>query len=480
MNHGRETIRSLLAELDNQPPPIPFETVAPITKWDSCCLPDGMREAADAIANHVQAPLPLAAISVICAVGHVAQRLGDAERPTGGQMPSSLFALVLADSGDRKSECFRLASQPIDDTERELRQKHSQECARIYAAAFGMKKADKQALKSEIPSDPRTLYREGTVEAIARDMVNGGQPAMSLSTDEGGQFFGGHSMTSDTRANACGMLTRLFDGQGVERNRVGADSGSGFRYGVRFGLFIAAQQVTVNGALNDPLMRGQGLLPRFLFSAPESIAGQRLTSQERLAAKVSDNMGMRDYWKTLRKMNAEPWHTDEHGSLKLSVVPLDAEALDIWIENYNEVETQIKPDGCLIGIKAFAGRSGELARRLATVFAIWRHFHEATEAMVVDGTDMQRAYLLVKYSIKEWNRQQGGTPLTIVERDAIKLLTAMQKNPERWKGVSRSFIAQHCPNALREDVDRRNAAINELQKRHWLYDDGTGLVLATV
>jgi len=477
MTTAHETIAELKALFDQSPTPIPFQLAIPPTPWQACFLPDGMREAAEAIAEHVQAPIALAGFSVISAIAHLAQRIADAEHPEGGNMPCSLFALVLADSGDRKSACFRLASQPINEAEQKNRQHYKQQCEAILADNQSRKKTSKDSSFATLPKDPRTLYREGTVEAIARDMILGGRPAMSLSTDEGGQFFGGHSMKSDTRTNACGMLTRLFDGNGVERNRVGADSGSGYRYGVRFSMFMAAQPIAVKEALNDPLLKGQGLLARFLFSAPESLAGSRFTNREKLSAKANDNPALKAYWATLGKMYSQPWQVDEHDGLELSVAEMNEEAREIWITFYNDIEGKLKPTGELVCIKPFAQRGGEIARRLAIVFAVWRHIHENTLALEVDGTDMQRATLVVTYSLQEWHRQQGGNPLSAIEQDALILLKAMQKQPERWQGISRSFIGQHCPIFLRQDCNRRNAAISELMKRHWLYDDGTGLKL---
>jgi hypothetical protein len=151
--------------------------------------------------------------------------------------------------------------------------------------------------------------------------------------------------------------------------------------------------------------------------------------------------------------------------------------LDIWIATYNQLEKQMDDGAALSGIRPFVSRAGELARRLATVFAIWRHYHEGTESLAVDGTDMKRACLLVEYSLKEWNRQQGGVALTPVEQDAYSLLKFMQKEPARWQGVVRSKIAQYGPGFLRNDIERRNAAIDELFRRYWLIDMDEGICL---
>jgi len=460
--------------IENEPvkQPVPFEKNIAPTAWPSAALPDGMREAADAIAKYVDAPLPLAGFAVIAAVSHIAQRIADAMSATHRAMPCSLFILSLADSGDRKSECFRIATDPTRRREEKLRKQHQKECEQIRKQSIEQK-TNRQAEKvlEETPSDPRTLYTEATLESIARDFVSGSRPALSQSTDEGCQFFGSYSMKAETKTHAIGTLIKLFDGGGIERNRVSQDSDKQFRYGIRFGIFLSAQKIAVDESLKDPLLKGQGLLPRFLFSAPDSLAGTRLLSKEKLSEKAHDDPAIKAYWKTLEKMDGETWRTDEHGSLDIRIIGLSEDALELWIEKYNEIEIQLGKNGDLTDIKPFASRAGELARRVATVFAIWRHYYSDTLTLEVDELDMARAWALVGYSLNEWKRQFGCV-LSPVERDAKALLEWMQKVrvEKSWDYFSRSRIGQYCPSQLRSDLDRRNAAITELISRHWLTD----------
>ena len=108
-------------------------------------------------------------------------------------------------------------------------------------------------------------------------------------------LLGGYSLKAETRAASLGMLTRLFDGGGVQRDRVG-DGQSGFRYGVRFGLFLSAQPIVLRESLADPVLREQGFLPRFLYAAPQSLAGGRFLDASDLSRRASDDARIVDYW----------------------------------------------------------------------------------------------------------------------------------------------------------------------------------------
>ncbi len=448
--------------------PEPFIMDTPPTRWPADCMPPGMARAADAIAEHVQAPKALAGMAVLGAVAHIAMRLVDARHPKKGALPASLYILTALESGGRKSECFGIATAPIAKLERAAREAHKAELKRLVAEAARAKPKERASIVQEAPSDPRTIFVDTTTQKVEHEFVNGSAPALSLSTDEGGTLLGGHSLKSDTRAASLGALTRLFDGAGVQRDRI-SEGQSGFRYGVRFGLFLSAQPIVLVDALSDPLMRGQGFLPRFLYAAPASMAGTRFHDENTLSRRIADDLRLIAYWKTLERMCNITVSVDEHGGLCLPVADMDSNAVAVWLDFYNCTERQQGEGGDFEALKAFASRAGELAARVAAVYAAWRCCENgiAMNAMVT-GEDMQQAVALVGFSLAEWRRHGAGTALSPVERDARELLEWLHR--KGWKTATRVKIGQHCPNALRKDTRRRNDAIEELQRRRWLIE----------
>ncbi|NDV11707.1 DUF3987 domain-containing protein [Crenobacter caeni] len=456
--------------------PEPFEHNFAPTPWLSDCLPEGMAGAATAIAKQVKAPAALAGFAVLHAVGHVAQRIANARRPHDPEsgMPCSLFLLSLADSGDRKSECYRLASKPIIDAERKARQGHEQHRQRLEAECAGKPAKEHAGILADLGADPRTIYTEATIEKITQDCCNGSRPALSWSSDEGAQFFGGHSMKGDNATALMGVLTKLYDGSGIERSRI--SSGSGFRYGVRLSFFLSAQPSVVKSALSDELLRSQGLLARFLLSVPASLKGSRFMSVEDMAPH-GHLPEVASYWRTLERMNNSPWQTNEFGDLDLPIAAWSVEATEIWRLQFNQVEAELSPCGELAGISAFAARCGENAARVATVFAVWGMFHTGRADRVVTADDMRRAWELVWYSINEWLRYYQGSALSAVERDAKALLEFLQREPAKWARFTRNELGQRVNSVLRKDAERRRLAIAELVDRRWLVEHGGHLHL---
>mgnify|MGYP003617972871 CR=1 FL=1 len=457
--------------------PEPFDAEAIPTAWPEDCLPPGMAEAAKAIAEHAQAPEALAGMAVVAAVAHVAQRLIDARHPKTETMPCSLFILTAAGSGERKSECFKLATNPLAKRERKLREQWKAENQELENEAARAKPKDRDAILIQAPPDPRTIFVDATTQKIENAFLHNGAPAMTLSTDEGGMLLGGYSLKAETRAASLGMLTRLFDGGGVQRDRVG-DGQSGFRYGVRFGLFLSAQPIVLRESLADPVLREQGFLPRFLYAAPQSLAGGRFLDASDLSRRASDDARIVDYWDALRRIDEMAVCTDEHGGLLLTTPGMTNDAVEVWLEFYNATEARQAVGNDMDALRPFASRAGELAARVAAVYALWRccGMDGATPGKtVINVTDMRQAVSLVSYSLDEWRRQGDSAILSATERDARDLLTWMHR--KELENVTRSHIAQHGPNALRKMTDRRNAAIDELKRRRWLIEKGGGLAI---
>ena len=474
------------AEAEHQPgnddapagEPVPFEMDIPPTAWPDKCLPPGIAEAAQAIAEHAAAPTAMAGMAVIAAVAHIAMRLLDALHPKTGNIPASLFILTEGASGSRKTECFKLATRPIAERERKRREEHKAAVQALEKEAAHAKQKERNAIMGNAPPDPQTIFTDVTTQKIEQAFVNGSAPAISLSTDEGGTLLGGHSLKAETRAASLSALTRLFDGSGVQRDRV-LEGQSGFRYGIRFGLFMSAQPVVLRDALSDPLMRGQGFLPRFLYAAPASLAGTRLLDWETLVLKADEDPRIRQYWERLEHLDRIPTSVDAHGGLCLPTVGMDEAAVDAWLSVYNDTEFRQGKDGDLEALGAFASRAGELAARVAAVFAVWRCYGAGAgqDEVVVTGQDMRQAAALVVYSLSEWQRQGASSILSRSERDALGLLEWLHRKD--WEDVTRSQIAKHCPNALRHNKKktRRDEAIAELLRRHWLVEEDGRMVV---
>lgn len=444
--------RPLLPEL-KAAEPYPLEALPPL-----------MRDAAQAIAEHVQAPPALAGQCVIGATAYLAQTRVNAphiHRPDG--MPCSLFLLTLADSGDRKSECRRLAFKTADEAEEKARTDHRQACAEVTAMAAGLKgKALEQFIAEHpLPTDPRSQYADATFERIAGDMIRGTSTA-SWDTDEGGQVLGGASLKADTRAATLGGLVKAFDNGAFERTRShGNLEGSGFAYNRRLSVHLLAQAVTVGAALDDPLLRGQGFLPRFLFASPASIAGTRFLTAEQLDRKAYADPRLQRYWARCEAISATAQAIDpETGEVKPPALELSTAASADWLAFYNEVEGEQSALGKFANLRPFAGRAGEIARRLAAVLAC---FEGQTQ---IDSDCMCRAAALVRHSLMEWVRYTDSEAASPELKQAAALLEWLHSR--HWSAFDSRKLQREGPAIVRKCAKQRDALLAVLVEHHQL------------
>jgi hypothetical protein len=162
---------------------------------------------------------------------------------------------------------------------------------------------------------------------------------------------------------------------------------------------LLAQEVAVSDALNDPLLRGQGFLPRFLFASATSLAGTRLLTPARIASKSYNDSRLQTYWQRCRDIQAQEEFVEPISSeVRPPVMLMEPEAEHLWMEFYNEVETQQGALGEYAQMRPFAGRAGELARRLSTVFAVFEQQSSITVEL------MRAACEIVRHSCREWSR----------------------------------------------------------------------------
>src|SRR5690606_18593472 len=133
--------------------------------------------------------------------------------------------------------------------------------------------------------------------------------------------------------------------------------GSGIAFDRRLSVHLMGQPVAVAEALADPLLRGQGFLPRFLFAAPASLAGTRLLTPEKLGRKSYSDSRLQRYWERFRGIMATPEGINEQGEVVPPVLELDTGAEMVWLNFYNETEAGQGPLGSYAGLQPFAARA---------------------------------------------------------------------------------------------------------------------------
>jgi hypothetical protein len=438
------------------------------TAYPIHAVPTLARGAIQAIAEHVQAPIAMTAQCVIGAMSHIAQAHVNAPHPFNPQgEPCGLFLLTEGQSGSRKTTSRNLADRAIIKHEHKQYEQYRSDLEQWKCLLAGCDKKDKSIFLAETPPphDPITRYSDITLESLAGLYVDGAIKNASISSDEAAQFFGGHTMKSDTRNQALGGYAKLFDDGSVERTRSKSNlNGSGRAYDVRLTFNLQGQHEVLSDALKDPVLRGQGFLPRFILTIPENLAGTRLQDESNQANNANLDHRLIAYWNRCESLLDEcplPVAADQPIGER-RVIPIDKEAESLELEFYNEIERLQAKGQRYEYLQAFASRASQLARRLATVFA----YFEGLD--VIDRKTLSGACDVVRHSLGEWARYAEIE--AVKESDAEKLIKWIAKKcvEQKTDKINYTNVQTSCPRPMQKDGKLLEIIIQQLEDSNYL------------
>ena len=431
-------------------------------------LPPLAKDAVMAISEHVQSPIAMTAQCVIGAMSHIAQAHVNAPHPFSPQgEPCGLYLLTEGQSGSRKSTSRNMADQAIIQHERKQYDAYRQDLEQWKSGQASLGKKDREAYCAENPppNDPSTIYTDVTLESIAGLYIDGILSNASIASDEAGQFFGGHTMKGDTRNQAIGGYAKVFDVGFIERNRAKSNlNGSGRAYDVRLTFNLQGQHEVLAEALKDPVLRGQGFLPRFILTVPENLAGTRLQDAAYQAKNANHDHRLIAYWTRCEYLLDDSPRPQANHELNNGryVIPMNEEARAIDLAFYNMFEGLQGKGKRYEYLQAFASRASQLARRLATVFAYFEGLDR------IDASTLTGACEVVKHSLNEWATYSDIEVRT--ESDAERLIKWFAKyciNKKIEKLAYSSFM-NSCPRPMRGSKQKLEPVLEELIDSHYL------------
>lgn len=356
-----------------------------------------LTEAVTAIADNAQVPPSMAGQCVLGALSTIGQNMVNA--PFGGEhKPASLFLLTQAPSGAGKTQANRLAYKAVHEYDKAMYKEFKalmDEYQNAKETLRGKERAEYLAMNHE-PINTTLTVKDATIERILDRFVIDEVFSQSWATDEAGQFFGGHSMKADTNANALSSLTSLWSSGEAQRMRSTRGKGATYKtnaYDCRFTLDLSGQAVILESAINDPLLTGQGLLARCLFSAEASLIGGRDWITER---NPFQNNALQAFWRRCRSLLERGISYHQDGTPNRLNMPFGQGAKQTLNRYQQRIEYEQAKGGRLAGHTAFASRMAENASRIATLLA----FFDGCECLEVDY--LERAFLLTDYSMNAW------------------------------------------------------------------------------
>jgi Protein of unknown function (DUF3987)/Primase C terminal 2 (PriCT-2) len=415
-----------------------------------------LQSVVEGIAEAVGCEPGLAAQSVLMTASLATVGIADIDLPKIGVTGLPLFFVTIARSSERKSSADRRAIRGVKDRVAELAKEHKLQAkrhkdeVRIYAAAENQvlkdrkldrkTKADKlQALGPEPPPllHPVLASADMTVEGVVKEWARKTFRAVqALTTSEGGLFVSGAAMTKDMRLRTVATLCSLWDCEMMVKVRAG--DGVLIAGEKRLVVHFMIQPNFVPELLGDPVLRQQGFLSRLLIAWPRSRIGFRADEsdddQEAVATPAEEEFRRRIYALVSR------YASDE---LELGKpLRVELEARKLWRAYSNEIERAQQPEAIYAELSDVAGKSAEMAGRLAGVLTLY----DKPGATVVIAKVMRNAIAIARWYLNEALRINETGMLRPEIVDATELLGWLREHPQHR---TKRALLQNAPNRMR-------------------------------
>jgi hypothetical protein len=406
----------------------------------------------------------------------------------GGNRPVSLFALTIAQSGERKSSCDAPLMSALRAFEKEQANVQRADMEgwqnalalwkgerdRILVEAKKCKgekrtaaQADLERLGAEPAAPPSTdrVVTEPTYEGLTRLFAQG-QPSLGIFSDEGGQFLGGFAMSRDNRQKTLAALNDLWQGNPIRRTRQG--DGSFTLYGRRLAVHLMVQPGVALAFMADPMAADTGFLPRFLICEPPSTIGTRLHALTR-----RDDTALAGFSGQLRRILETPLPMDpDTRELTPRTLPLDGDARALLVGFSDTIEQAQAPDGDLAHVTGYASKAAEQAVRIAAVLTLWGDLSapEVTAQAMGWGIELAQFYLGEAMRLAD-----AATVSAEIGRAEALRKWLLERWPEP-EVLVRDVLRLAPIRALRESPQAR-AALTLLEKYGWLVPLEPGTVV---
>lgn len=446
-----------------------------------------LRAAVEAVQGVTQAPVAIPAQSALAVASLAVQGFADVET-LGGTRPTSLYALTVARSGERKSACDAPLMAALREFEREQSKAFREDLRawenkfklwedardKIFSEAKKAKGEKSTAAEADLnalgqppiaPIVPDRTVTEPTFEGLTRLFAHG-QPSLGLFSDEGGQFLGGHAMNSENRQKTLAAFNDLWQGNPIRRTRAG--DGHLTLYGRRLAVHLMVQPTVARTFMADPMAADTGFLPRFLICCEPPIAiGTRMQANAR-----RDDAALSSFADRLRDILETPLPMDpETREIEPRTLQLAPEARALLVGFAEAIEAAQAPGGDLAHITGAASKAAEQAARIAGVLTLWRNLY----APAVQAGDMADAIELAQFYLSEASRLASAAIVSaeIDRAEALrKWLLGTWPEPE----IMARDVVRRGPNPLRENPTAR-AALGILEKHGWLVPLEAGTVV---
>lgn len=459
------------------PEPISLDALE-VPSFPTALIPSPwLRDMVEATARATETPVELPLLLSLAVVATTVQKKFVIEPTPDYIEPLNIWAMVVLDSGNRKTAALKEATAPLLDFERQHATAISHEVMRAESARHlaedRIKHLRQKAAKADgvdldslrlelfeaestLPDVPKALRlwcQDVTPEKLGQLMVDHGEK-MAIISDEGGLF----DILGGRYSQGVPNLDLFLQAHSGAPHRV--DRGSRplvYMENPALTIAISPQPAVLKGFAKIPGFRGKGGPARFLYAIPRSPLGYRTLDTQPISADVRGA-----YRKAIHGLLNLPSQEDgQPHRLRLT-----EESCREWKAFQRHVEDELRDGGMFEHIRDWAGKLPGAVARLAGILHCAGHADGSPHAHTINLATMEAALAIG----------------AILERHALAAFSVMAVDSNLdaalkvWNWVAQqrqeTFSQRDCFQALRgtfHDMAGIRPAFETLVERGYLF-----------
>lgn len=460
------------------------------TPYPLHALPNLIGDAVQEVVDIVKCPPAIVAGSALSVLATAIQGIANVQPHRGIRAsPLSLYALTIAESGERKTTADNFFSLVLSEWEQQMaldleaaiatykaeltewqHKKRNAESTLASAIDNGEDTTELAEQLADIEQEqpdavrcPSILLEDTTPESLAFELHHTWSSGGILSS-EAGVVFGGHGMKIDSIQRNLATLNKFWEGGELKVIRRGSASFKVRDARLSMGLAVQPSMLQAFYASSGSLARGSGFFARFLMACPQSTQGTRFLNADELL-NPHPKLALNQFYTRLHELLMQHYENGKQGSFKnLPNIILDREASEVWLAYFNAVEAELHIGGDMEHAKDVASKSADNAARLAGIFHVFNHGDVLDP---INGETMRLACQLASWYLYEARRFFEELALPEDLSDAVLLddwLISYQQT-KSCNRFSKRTLRQYVPNRLR-DAKRLDSALKLLESSH--------------
>ncbi|SDN79648.1 YfjI family protein [Geodermatophilus sp. DSM 45219] len=439
-------------------------------------LPPVLRDMVTGVAEALQVSPDLVAVIALAALSSA--MVGRVKVDVGGTWHETvtLYALGIAESGNRKSAAMTQLTRPLHEIQSKLREamdadrqkaaiKKSVAEQRVKAAK---KKAEKDgsfdALNEledamadfdaiEVPALPSLIVNDATPEAMALALEANGERLSVFDAEGGGLSTMAGARYSSNGGSNIDLLLKGHVGDPISTKRVGREDVVLDSPIISMGIMSQAQ--TLRELINVPNAKGRGLVDRFLIAAPPDKLGYRSMTPASLRPEVVDA-----YTDLLSSYVMGLWTVEDRYTLRMSADAADA------LHAYEErCEVRLRPGGDLRAMGGFGSKLVGSAVRLAALHHLAHMGVQRAFIYEIGAASVKWGIQAAEWSLEHYRYAVAMAGEVADVNDADKVLNWLRNRTSKTEVVSLRDVHRMCNFTTKEQTE---AAIAMLVEHGWM------------